>query len=264
MELTAPLPLTVTARLEPTGVWLYGFLVVALVAGHTGGFEPTTWGWCALVTFWLAAIGLLVRDRIELCRSDLMFIGGLLAFTVWVALSSLWSSSVTSTMHEVQRDLAYVGVVTAGLVLVRRRTTHALLGGVLSAIVLLSALRAGDAGAARSLRRLRLRGVRLPPRGADHVLERPRDLHGDRDPACGRLRPARTLARCTRAGRGGASPPRRDHVLHLQPRCVGCARRRARDCRRCSIHADCSFSPGCCCWRRSRPRRCGRRRAERD
>ena len=138
MELATPRPLVLTARLEPAGVWLYGFLVIALVAGNTGGFEPTAWGWCAVLTLWLAAIGLLVRDRIELHVLDLTFIGGLLAFTIWVALSNLWTPSVTSTMHEVQRDLAYVGVVTAGLVLVRRRTAHALLGGVLAAIVLLS------------------------------------------------------------------------------------------------------------------------------
>ena len=139
MELTAPRAQALTlAWLEPAGVWLYGFLVVALVAANEGGFEATTWGWCAVVTFWLAATGLLVRDRIDLRVLDLTFVAGLLAFTGWVALSNLWTPSVTSTMHEVQRDLAYVGVVVAGLVLVRRRTTHALLGGVLAAIVLLS------------------------------------------------------------------------------------------------------------------------------
>ena len=68
------------------------------------------------------------RARARVCRRDV-------AFTGWVALSNLWTPSVTSTMHEVQRDLAYTGVIAAGLLLVRSRSTPHLLGGVLVGIV---------------------------------------------------------------------------------------------------------------------------------
>ena len=68
---------------------------------------------------------------------DLMYWAGLLAFGGWVALSNFWTPSVPSTMHEVQRNIAYLGVVAAGLVLVRASTTRHLLGGVFAAIVLL-------------------------------------------------------------------------------------------------------------------------------
>jgi hypothetical protein len=126
------------ARLETLGVAGYGFLVVALVASATGGFPPSTWGWCAVLTFWLAAIVLVVRVRIDLGVRDLVFAGGLGAFASWVALSSLWTASTTSTMHEVQRNLAYLGVVAAGLVIARRSTAPALVGGVFSGIGLIA------------------------------------------------------------------------------------------------------------------------------
>jgi O-antigen ligase len=126
-----------TARLEDAVAGLYGFLVVVLVAGSSGGYFSTTWGWTALVTLWLAAIVLLVRERVEFRALDLMYAGGLTGFGGWVALSNFWTPSVPSTMHEVQRNLAYIGVVAAGLVLVRASTTRQLLGGVLLAIVLL-------------------------------------------------------------------------------------------------------------------------------
>jgi hypothetical protein len=129
--------------LESPGVFAFGFLVITLVAGHTGGFLPTTYGWTAIVTLWLAAMALLLRDRPALGGFDLLFLGGLVAFTGWVALSNLWTSSMTSTMHEVQRDVAYVGIVGSGLLLTRRATVPYLLGGVLAGIALLSAYALG-------------------------------------------------------------------------------------------------------------------------
>jgi O-antigen ligase len=128
---------SLTTRLDGIVAGCFGFLVVALVASSAGGYQSTTWGWTALVTLWLAAVALLVRERIELRKLDLMYLGGLMLFGGWVAVSNLWTPSVPSTMHEVQRNLAYIGVVAAGLVLARASTTRHLLGGVLIAIVLL-------------------------------------------------------------------------------------------------------------------------------
>ena len=59
----------------------------------------------------------------------LVLAGSLVAFTAWVALSSLWTPSLTSTAHEVQRCLAYTGLVGSALLLVRRATATHLLGG---------------------------------------------------------------------------------------------------------------------------------------
>ena len=124
-------------RVEGPLVFLGAFALVALVAGNAGGFRPTTWGWTALVTLWAAALALLLRRRVALRRLDLLYLGGLGAFTCWVALSNLWTASVTSTMQEVLRDVAYLGVATAAVLLVRRRTVPNLLGGLLAAITVL-------------------------------------------------------------------------------------------------------------------------------
>ena len=74
--------------LEPAAVGLYGFLVVALVAGSTGGYLPTTHGWTAVVTLWLAAVATLLRGRLTLSGAAVTLLGGLLLFTIWTALSA--------------------------------------------------------------------------------------------------------------------------------------------------------------------------------
>ena len=127
------------ALLEPAGVGVFGFLVVALVAGSTGGFLPTTQGWAAVLTLWLAAVAFLVRERGTPSIPALLLGGGLLAFTAWTALSAaFWSASPTSSMLEVLRNASYLGIVAAGIAVTSRRTTVALLGGVLAAVWLLS------------------------------------------------------------------------------------------------------------------------------
>lgn len=126
-------------RLEGAGVFVFGLAVVALSAGAAGGVRPTASGWMAVVLLWVAAVALLVRDPVELDVFDLVLAGGLVAFTAWVALSSLWTPSLTSTAHEVQRCLAYTGLVGSALLLVRRATATHLLGGVLGGITSLCA-----------------------------------------------------------------------------------------------------------------------------
>lgn len=127
-----------SGQLESLAVFFYGFLVIAFVAGSAGGFRATTIGWTSLATLWLATMLVLLRPRIELGRWDVVYVGGLLLFTCWVALSNLWTSSMTSTMHEVARDIAYVGIIASGVLVVRKTTVPALLGGVFTAIVMLS------------------------------------------------------------------------------------------------------------------------------
>jgi hypothetical protein len=126
------------SSLQGIVTFAYSALLVGLLAGSSGGFGATTWGWTAVATLALAAIAVVVTDKVELSVLDFVFAGGLLAFASWVALSSFWSPSVTSSLHEAQRDIAYVGVVAAGLLLTRRRTVAHLLGGLLAAVTLLS------------------------------------------------------------------------------------------------------------------------------
>ena len=138
----APRPQPVSShlaeRVGPLGAWLFGFLLVALTAGHDGGFFPSAWAWTAFATWLLTACVISLRPRSALGALDLAMAGGALAFCGWFALSALWSQSVPSTLDESFRYLAYAGLVAAALVVVERRTVPRLLGGVTAAIALLS------------------------------------------------------------------------------------------------------------------------------
>jgi O-antigen ligase len=113
-----------------------GSVLVGWVAADDGGWWPETWAWTALVTLGMSILVLILRDR-ALGWLDLMFVGGLLAFGVWTALSAFWSPSVPSTLDEAHRVLAYVGAVLLGLLVVDRRTVRHVLGGTLAAIALI-------------------------------------------------------------------------------------------------------------------------------
>ena len=125
-------------RIGPLGTWLFGFLLVALLAGNDGGFFPAAWAWAAFSTWLLAALVVSCQASVALGALDLTMIAGALAFGGWFALSALWSRSVPSTLDESFRYLAYAGIVVAALVIVERRTVPHLLGGVTAAITLLS------------------------------------------------------------------------------------------------------------------------------
>lgn len=127
-----------TDRVGPLGAWLLGFLLVALLAGHDGGFFPSAWAWTAFATWLLTACVISLKPRSALGALDLAMAGGALAFCGWFALSALWSQSVPSTLDESFRYLAYAGIVAAALVVVERGTVPRLLGGGTAAIVLLS------------------------------------------------------------------------------------------------------------------------------
>ncbi len=133
-----PRPFQLTERVEPLGAWLFGFLLIALLAGNGGGFFPSAWAWTAFATWLLAASVVALRPRIALGSLDLAMMAAAAAFCGWFALSALWSRSVPSTLDESSRYLAYAGLVAAALVVVERRTVPHLLGGVTAAITMLS------------------------------------------------------------------------------------------------------------------------------
>jgi hypothetical protein len=121
------------SRADQAVVAAYGFLVTALVAGSSGGFFSTSWGWVALTTGALGIVALTVGRRVELGATGLLLAATLGAFAIWVAASNLWTLSATATMHDLQRDLAYFAATACALVLVRGRF-DALAGGALAGI----------------------------------------------------------------------------------------------------------------------------------
>ena len=101
------------------------------------------WAWAAFTTWLLTAVVVALRPRSSIGALDLTMIAGTLLFAGWFALSATWSRSVPSTLDESTRYLAYAGIVAAALVLVERSTVPHLLGGVTTAITLLSDVRLG-------------------------------------------------------------------------------------------------------------------------
>lgn len=95
-----------SSQLQSLAVFLYGFLLVALVAGSAGGYLATTWGWAALATLWLGALVLVARERVEWSALELVFAGGLALFGAWVALSNLWTPSAMRSRAAARRSVA--------------------------------------------------------------------------------------------------------------------------------------------------------------
>jgi hypothetical protein len=131
--------LTPSERLRPaaTAVLVGGALVATSSAG--GAYFPESWGWRGLAFLAALALVLLLAHSIALSRLELAFIGAVAAFTGWVALSAVWSQSVTRTLLEVERDLVYVAAVAALLTVAARCSTRWMLGAVPVAIAVVCA-----------------------------------------------------------------------------------------------------------------------------
>src|SRR4051794_28776057 len=92
-------------------------VALLLLGASDGGYGPRAWGWASLGGLWICLLALLGRRRIVLTRPAAGMLVGLAALTTWVALSALWSPSVTETALEAERMVAYLAGVGA-LVLV--------------------------------------------------------------------------------------------------------------------------------------------------
>ena len=120
------------AALMPLGT----FLVVLVLATDHGGYYPTAWGWAALVLAWVAGIAFVLRDELALGRLEIVSVGALSLFTCWVALSTTWTVSVTSTVREIERDVLFPIGLLAALVVVRRATVSRFLWAIWAAITI--------------------------------------------------------------------------------------------------------------------------------
>jgi hypothetical protein len=118
---------------------LLGAGSAVLLASFDGGYFATTWGWTALALSWSAALALLLRAKIRVGTVELAVSGLLLALLAWVLVSLAWTTSVTDTVLEAERLLAYIAAALAALLLVRSRSHAALLAGVWGGVSLVCA-----------------------------------------------------------------------------------------------------------------------------
>jgi O-antigen ligase len=127
----------VVPELEALGVGLAAATGMGALAAADGGYFPPAWGWTALIGLWVAAAWLLLaRVELQSRAFGILFLGAVAGLAGWTWLSLLWTENTVQTVAEGFRALAYVGVVAALVLVVRRRTAPALLRGVLAAITL--------------------------------------------------------------------------------------------------------------------------------
>jgi O-Antigen ligase len=114
-----------------------GFLIVAPLAASDGGYWPTAWSWTTLVFAWVAVLALLFRDALRISMLERLFLVSFGGFAAWIAVSLLWTSSTTRTVLELERAVAYLAMLLATVLLLRRGAYRSLLAGVWAAIVLI-------------------------------------------------------------------------------------------------------------------------------
>jgi O-Antigen ligase len=113
---------------------LTAFAPVVGLAGAQGGYFPGAWGWATFPLLWVAALALVLRERVRLSGSERAFLGLLVALTAWILLSAAWSVAPGPSILESQRGLLYVAGVAAVLLVTRSRDVPRMLGGLLAAI----------------------------------------------------------------------------------------------------------------------------------
>ncbi len=118
------------------GLLAFG-LVAALGADH-GGYFPTAWGWAALLAAAAGIIASLLCGA-RLRRLELASVLALGALAAWTLASVAWTGSVGASVLEAERVVLYLAVLTAALLIVRKRTAAALLIGVWAASAAVSA-----------------------------------------------------------------------------------------------------------------------------
>jgi hypothetical protein len=112
-----------------------GFWTVVPLAASDGGYWPTAWSWTTLVFSWVAVLALLLRDAVRISLLERVFVLLVAALSLWIVASLLWTSSTSRTVLEVERVLAYLAVIVAVVVVLRRWSYRLFLGGVWAGIV---------------------------------------------------------------------------------------------------------------------------------
>jgi hypothetical protein len=131
-------PLSLGARAAAVPAAGFAFTAVAALGAGAGGYFAPSWGWSALAFAWVAGLALVFRPAARLGRPELLFAGGVGAFTLWVVASTLWAEAAMLPLREAERAVVYVLAVLAALLVTRGRFNRGLLGGVWAAISLIS------------------------------------------------------------------------------------------------------------------------------
>lgn len=137
---------TPASRLAPTRRALAAFgLGLGLplyLALQGGGYEEALRNEVGIALWWVVLAGIL-SGALPLgrpSRAQLSSLSALLLFGAWTGLTALWSLSPGRTVAELSRISSYAAILALAIVTVRADTRKHLLGGVLTAILAVSAL----------------------------------------------------------------------------------------------------------------------------
>lgn len=117
-------------RAEVAGFGIGALGVLGLGAAH-GGYFPTAWGWAIVAFVAVLAWPLTVGATRRLTALEGVYLGALLTFAGWFALSGIWGTA-SAALDEAVRVLVYVAGAAIALTVVRRAAVPALLAGVLT------------------------------------------------------------------------------------------------------------------------------------
>ena len=123
---------------------LLGAAAVGITASVQGAYFPPAWGWSAFGLLLAAALGLAFRDRVDVTWLQWAFLAGLTSVLLWTTLSTVWSASLPRTVVEVERTMIYVAAGASLVALVSAERLRYAIGGLLAAVVAVSAYSLGD------------------------------------------------------------------------------------------------------------------------
>jgi O-antigen ligase len=124
-------------RLDGKAGFASACAAVLALGAFDGGYYPRTWGWATLGAL-AVALGLLITTRPSFSRPERLGLGALAGLVVWTAVSAARTGAATRGVPSVERDLLYLAVLSAALLLVRRSSAGAVLGGLLAGVTALS------------------------------------------------------------------------------------------------------------------------------
>lgn len=114
-------------------------LGVAPVLAANGGYFPSSWGWSGVALAWAAVLAAALSDFPRPTQMQLAFVGFLVAFTGWIALSLVWTSTQSETGLEFDRALVYVAAALAVVAIVTADRVVRMLAGLATGIGLICA-----------------------------------------------------------------------------------------------------------------------------
>jgi len=131
----------VEARTAERNLWgdrilpaLVGFVPIVALASAQGGYFPTAWGWSTLGLTLAAGVTILSRERVELSRIEMVFVGAWVLVACWIALSLIWTTDFSATVLEIERALVYAAAAAAIIVIAAGRDVRWLIGGAVCGV----------------------------------------------------------------------------------------------------------------------------------